>query len=193
MPTPALCRARRWPSGSRRSEPARSARRNPPPAPRAPRRSGAKDHRHRPTQARKSPVLTATQRLTGSCAARSGNSSRSVLTARRRKRLRAVCPCSPWHRAMCPHGPRQRGSNGLQTGRSTSLGWQGQDGPICPLFPCCGSPQGPPCAKPASLRVSTPTRPLWASPPPLSNDRPQSHYGSRLPPVAARFRGSFLL
>ncbi len=29
-----------------------------------------------------------------------------------------------------PHGPRRKASNALQTGRSTSLGLQGQDGPI---------------------------------------------------------------
>lgn len=55
-----------------------------------------------------------------------------------------------------PFAPRQRGSHGLQTGRGRSLGLQGQDGPISPLLPCCGSPQGPPCAKPVALRVSTP-------------------------------------
>lgn len=47
--------------------------------------------------------------------------------------LRAVWPCSPFCRAKCPHGPRQRGSHALQTGRSTSLGRQGQDG----RFPRC--------------------------------------------------------
>lgn len=133
------------------------------------------------------------RRVIASPLARLRNWYRSGLTTCRRTRLRAVCPCSPWHRAMCPHGPRPRGSNALQTGRSTSLGWQVQDGPISPLLPCCGSPQGPPCAKPAPQRVSTPTRPLWASPQPLSNDLPQGHYGSCLTPVAARFRGSFSL
>ena len=34
---------------------------------------------------------------------------------------------------MCPHGPRQRASNGLQTGQGISPSLQGQDGPISPL------------------------------------------------------------
>lgn len=92
-----------------------------------------------------------------------------------------------------PFAPRQRGSHGLQTGRGRSLGLKGQDGPISRMLPCCGSPQGSACAKPAPLRASTPTRPLWASPQPPSNDLPQGHYESCLTPVAARFRGSFLL
>ena len=32
------------------------------------------------------------------------------------------------------------------------------DCPISPLLPCCGARQGPPCARPAPLRASPPTR-----------------------------------
>jgi hypothetical protein len=56
--------------------------------------------------------------------------------------------------------------------------------PISRLLPCCGSPQGPPCAKPAPLRVSTPTRPMWAFRWRLSRHRLEC-IGRRLLPIQA--------